>query len=375
MEQPRIIPARGDIAPPFNALASKNESFSLPRAGGKRIMLCFFADLKGSNGFGRTLIESWLQHASLFDSKESFFVGITYNEEDLSDPLTLSLPEGMIVVSDKSAEIARIYGIAAITSENSLRHYHGHFILENNLTIADTIVISPDDPSIEKVVEAWKRLPALPSPLPARLDQAPVLIIPNVFEPALCKALIEGYRKNGGTPSGYMKEVNGRTIVAVDPNHKVRSDWLIEDRDIQQAAQIRISRRIAPHIAKCFQFHVTRIERYIVACYNGAEKGHFRAHRDNTTKGTAHRRFAVTINLNADEYEGGDLTFPEFGRSTYRAPTGGAVVFSCSLMHQAMPVVKGERFCFLPFLYDEAAAKIREENSKYLGDGLKPYRA
>jgi hypothetical protein len=33
----------------------------------------------------------------------------------------------------------------------------------------------------------------------------------------------------------------------------------------------------------------------------------FRAHRDNTTKGTEHRRFTVSINLNA-EFEGGGLT-------------------------------------------------------------------
>ena len=87
-------------------------------------------------------------------------------------------------------------------------------------------------------------------------------------------------------------------------------------------------------------------------------QGHFRPHRDNTTKGTAHRRFAVTINLNADEYEGGDLCFPEFGPRTYRAATGGAVVFSCSLLHEARPVTLGKRYAFLPFLYDDEAANI-----------------
>ena len=49
----------------------------------------------------------------------------------------------------------------------------------------------------------------------------------------------------------------------------------------------------------------------------------------------------MTINLNADDYEGGDLRFPEFGPRTYRAPTGGAVVFSCSLLHEATPVTRG----------------------------------
>ena len=116
---------------------------------------------------------------------------------------------------------------------------------------------------------------------------------------------------------------------------------------------------------RTFQFEPTRIERYIVAAYDAEPGGYFNPHRDNTTKGTAHRRFAVTINLN-DDYEGGDLRFPEFGARTYRAPKGGAVVFSCSLLHEATPMIRGRRYATLPFLYDDAAAAIRAENNNFL---------
>ncbi len=122
-----------------------------------------------------------------------------------------------------------------------------------------------------------------------------------------------------------------------------------------------------------FRFRATRMERYLIACY-AAGAGHFRPHRDNTTMGTAHRQFAVTVNLN-DDFEGGDLRFPEFGPRTYRAPAGGAIIFSCSLLHEATPVTKGRRFAFLPFLYDEAAAKLREENDRFLEHKRAPYRA
>src|SRR4029078_7193613 len=91
-----------------------------------------------------------------------------------------------------------------------------------------------------------------------------------------------------------------------------------------------------------------------------------RAHRDNTTKGTAHRRFAVTINLNTEEFDGGELRLPEFCDKSYRAPPGGAVVFSCSLLHEALPVTKGTRYAYLPFLYNDEDAKLRQENKKYL---------
>jgi len=113
------------------------------------------------------------------------------------------------------------------------------------------------------------------------------------------------------------------------------------------------------------------MERYIVACYE-AGSGHFRLHRDNT-RGTAHRRFAVTINLNAGDYDGGDLRFPEFGQRTYRAPTGGAIVFSCSMLHEATPVTSGKRYAFLPFMYDEAAAKQREANNRFLDPSVGEY--
>ena len=46
------------------------------------------------------------------------------------------------------------------------------------------------------------------------------------------------------------------------------------------------------------------------------------------------------------------------------------MVFSCSVLHEATPVTRGERFAFLPFLYDEAAAAIREVNLKYLDPAL-----
>ena len=62
------------------------------------------------------------------------------------------------------------------------------------------------------------------------------------------------------------------------------------------------------------------------------------------------RRFALTLNLNTEEYEGGELIFPEYGPHKYRPSSGGAVVFSCSLLHEALPVTKGRRFALLTFL-------------------------
>ena len=198
-----------------------------------------------------------------------------------------------------------------------------------------------------------------------------MLILPRVFEPAFCKTLIDTYQDGDSFDSGFMRQVGGKTVLDKDYAHKRRRDVLIDDESLQEQVRGRIQARLAPEMERCFQFKPTRIERYLIACYAAADQAHFKPHRDNTTTGTAHRRFAVTINLNAGEYEGGDLIFPEFGRQSYRAPTGGAVVFSCSLMHEALPVTKGVRYAFLPFLYDEAAARIREANLETLEESLR----
>jgi predicted 2-oxoglutarate/Fe(II)-dependent dioxygenase YbiX len=163
-----------------------------------------------------------------------------------------------------------------------------------------------------------------------------------------------------------MRDVNGKTVEVQDRRHKSRSDYVITDMGLQQQIQIVFLRRVVPEIRKAYQFAATRMERYLVGCYDAENGGHFGAHRDNTTKGTAHRRFAVSVNLN-DDFDGGEVSFPEYGRGGFKAPAGGAVVFSCSLLHAVSPIRRGKRYAFLPFLHDEAAARVRQANLQFIG--------
>jgi len=137
--------------------------------------------------------------------------------------------------------------------------------------------------------------------------------------------------------------------------------------EVRDLIRGQIVRRLLPEIERYFQFQATRMDRCIVACYDSAVGGHFHRHRDNVNAGAQHRRFAVSINLNKD-YDGCDLLFPEFGRTAYRAPAAGAVVFSCGALHQVTPITRGRRYAFLAFLYGEADAARREANNARLHD-------
>ena len=197
---------------------------------------------------------------------------------------------------------------------------------------------------------------------PPEPDFAPVLVVPRVFEPEFCAELIAHYEAVGGEVSGFMRQVGAKTVGVQDPSFKRRLDVDIAETPLAAKARARLTVRLLPMIERAYAWKPTRLERYLVACYDSAEQGFFRAHRDNTTMGTAHRKLAVTLNLNSEAYEGGELSFPEYGTRTYKPPTGGAVVFACGLLHEARPVTRGRRYAFLPFLYDEAAAEVREAN-------------
>lgn len=190
---------------------------------------------------------------------------------------------------------------------------------------------------------------------------APVLCLKQVLEPDFCRRLIEAYETGESQPSGVLRpagQVGGGEFV-LDSENKVRRDHFVTDHGLLEAIKKRLARRVLPEIEKAFTRQVSGVEEFKVVCYDAIEGGHFRAHRDNVLDRHAHRRFAMTLNLNTGDYEGGQLRFPEFGPDLYAPAAGDAVVFSCSLLHEAMPVTKGHRYVLLAFMFDEESRRAR----------------
>jgi predicted 2-oxoglutarate/Fe(II)-dependent dioxygenase YbiX len=305
-------------------------------------------------------------HRDLFDDLRASFFGITVDPSDAQQGRIKAELPGIRWFLDYDRKVSTLYG--AMLGEGSDAKYLPFWLILDPMQRVWKQGKLADG---QEMLAELRQLAELPPVAPT----APVLVVPNILSAETCRHLINQYEQHGGRESGFMREENGITVEKLDPRHKRRADHHLENDQLVAHLKGRISLALKPMIKRAFQFDVTRVERFMVACYDASEGGHFRAHRDNTTKGTAHRRFAVTINLNAGEYEGGDLCFPEFGSRTYRAPTGGAVVFSCSLLHEARPVTKGKRYAFLPFLYDDKAARIREENLAFVAPELQRYRA
>ena len=181
---------------------------------------------------------------------------------------------------------------------------------------------------------------------------APVLTIPNVLSGADCRALITRWHEMGNAPGKVTSLVQGEQVERVYESLKKRRDHRLNDPVVLRPLLALIARRLAPELDKAFHYRAFKFDRVLIACYDAERGDYFRRHRDNQTPTTATRRFALTLNLNSEEYEGGELIFPEYGDYRYKPATGAAVLFSCSLLHEALPVTAGQRFALLSFLRD-----------------------
>ncbi|KAA0968925.1 redoxin domain-containing protein [Aureimonas fodinaquatilis] len=351
-----ILP--GDPAPLFKQNSSLMDGFNFDKAAGRYIVMCFYGTSEQAES--AAALDFIDRNRALLDSGDICLFAVSIDPEDKQR--SVFARRDIRQFWDFDRRVSGLYGVVPLEGELSLRPHW--FVLDPTLRIMKVLPFQPDGSEREELARFVRNLP--PSTHFAGIEvPVPVLVIPNVFEAEFCRHLISLYDNNGGEESGVMRDIEGRTVPVMDFNYKRRSDYNLENEDDVKMAKARIARRVVPEIQKVHQFNVTRMERYLVGCYDSVTGGHFTPHRDNTTKGTAHRRFAISINLNAD-FEGGEVSFPEYGPRGFKAPPGTAVVFSCSLLHAVSKVTSGRRYAFLPFVYDEAAAKIRDANRSFL---------
>ncbi len=336
----------GEPAPWFTAATVSTPEFVFDSAAGRYVLMLFLPPDAPS---AAAALKALAARQGLFDdARASAFVVL----RDPSVAAGLRDMRGLRWLPDADGALARRF-------EAETPHW---LLLDPALRVMASEPLDRAEAMLERLAALGP--PAAHAGVPLH---APVLVAPRIFEPELCEALIALHSDHGGRFTGVMRDDGDRTVYVMDELKK-RRDVLVSDPELLEGIRARFEARLFPFINRAFGFQATRIERYLVSCYDEADGGVFHPHRDNTTQGTAHRVFACSINLN-DDFEGGDLRFAEFGPATYRPPVGGGIVFGCGLMHEALPVTRGRRYAFLPFLYDEAGAQVLAAYRARTGEG------
>ena len=184
---------------------------------------------------------------------------------------------------------------------------------------------------------------------------APVLVIPNVLSRAECAQLIAQFET--GAPFTVRPpragEFDGSYVIPVyEHNRQDRVDYIIKEQATLQFLDQRLFERVTPMIQKAFAFDVTNREPLHIARYVGPRGGNKMGHRDNTSAATAHRRFALSMNLN-DDFEGGEVVFREYSDRGYRGEPGTALIFSSSLLHEVQETTAGTRYNLISHLFSQ----------------------
>jgi peroxiredoxin len=350
----------GDPVPWFSAPMVTGGSFNLQVAAGRWIVLCFVGSIDDPQV--KQKLAALLRDTDLFDEDRLIaHVVLATPPEEPAQLAEIASP-AVSFLADYDRALSRCYG--ALEGPRTI-------VLDPMLRAIANIAWHNVDEHVAVLRDLLRGLPRVDDAAGVPMN-APVLIVPRVFDFPFCDLLVKLYDRTGGKDSGFLLDIAGKTQTVVDYRLKRRNDLPLVAPELRETICDQLRRRLLPALKAYFQFDATRMDRYIVAYYDSAVGGHFYRHRDNVNAGAQHRRFAVTLNLNKD-YDGCDLQFPEFGRKVYRAPVGGAVVFSCGALHQVTPITRGRRYAFLAFLYGEADAALREANNARLQDGEERY--
>jgi peroxiredoxin len=335
----RLLDA-GDAAPIVHAPdhAGNHASTGADRLAGKPILLLFcpVPDEPSLTAFRAYAAELAAAQAALFVVSRQ---GIEANAA-VHDRLPLPYP----ILADTRADIFKGYGVDPFPAAPAVTL----FILDAGHRVARVLErMEPAAMAAEALAELRKLAAARPA---VRLQaHPPVLVLPRMlsledcgFLAAVWRRDVPDYPTDGFTNAGTKREAGDFKVVH-DGNYGRAVEYIVQDEALQRFIDGRLRRRLLPEIRKAFQATGLQREGYRIAGYEAREGGHLNPHRDNSTPTNANRRFTMTVNLNAGEYDGGELRFREYGEQLYQVERCTAIVWSAGLLHEVLPVTKGRR--------------------------------
>ncbi len=327
----------GDPAPPVGAVDQTGTPVfsNADLVTGKPVVLIFRGQAEALAGF-RDLRPS-------FGKWNATLMAISLEGVTANASLHHRLGLDFQILADEDGKIHGAYGVLADAPEPTV------FLLDPAHRVARKIAgVAPS----ELAGKALQELEALFGGVAShRLGaHAPVLLLPRLMGEADCEALVaRWHRPVGEWPSsqsaseGHKVEAGDFKVVH-DGSYGRATEHVIQDPELERHLDRIMRRRLFPELKKAFQTAVSQRERYRISAYDAAAAGFLYPHRDNPIPAIAHRRFTVSVNLNAGDYEGGALRFREYGEDLYDVGRGTAIVWSAALLHEVLPVTSGRRF-------------------------------
>jgi peroxiredoxin len=192
----------GEPAPWFVTPSLTNPAYHFHTVAGRHVVLFFAGSLAVPQSVD--ILRGLLAHRTLFDDDHCALFVVAADEADVtSGRLRDSLP-GVRVLCDYDASVSRRFGIALPDPAHSrIAVRPSVVLLDATLRVVEWWFAGR--PGAEIGAEVAALVGAVPEPPagPAQV-QAPVMVVPRVFEPEFCRELIAYYDRQGSVDSGFM---------------------------------------------------------------------------------------------------------------------------------------------------------------------------
>ena len=212
---------------------------------GRYLLFCLLGSADDQQG--RAARDAVLHRRDRFDDQRFSVFFVSTDPEDQARARLNDMMPGIRAMWDFDRSVSRLLGAVPVgpAEDESARH-PVWILVDPSLHV---LAVFPFNQGRE--VEAlFDRIDALPHP--SRFAgfevPAPVLVLPNVLDQALCRHLIGLYDQHGGGESGVMRAGGG----VFDRSFKSRKDFMIEDDRMIRHLQGLIARRVLPEIEKLF---------------------------------------------------------------------------------------------------------------------------
>lgn len=182
----------------------------------------------------------------------------------------------------------------------------------------------------------------------------PYLIIDNVFSKELLKKIIDFYNQ----------QKNNNKLIDHKHSTKNRSH-VYPNIELEKEIDNKLSRNVLQELRKVFYFDAKYRETYKISSYDSVSSGRFHPHRD-TVSPYQHRKYAMSLLLN-DNYEGGELYFPEYGIKI-KPKANTAIIFPGINTHQVLTVTKGSRMAMITFFVNGKTRPMYKFKSHFFDD-------
>ena len=194
----------GDRCPTFELRTKSRKSFLSDTVAGRYFVVCMVAT--ASDPQGQAAMRAVRSHRQLFDDQFASLFSISVDPTDeTADRIPEFIP-GVRAMWDFERTVSRSLGALPTEDPDGAAKLARRFwlVVGPTLHILATIPFSTQDPDHSAVFAFLRSLPP-PADFGGQELPPPVLMLPGVFEGALCEDLIEAYVRDGGAESGFVR--------------------------------------------------------------------------------------------------------------------------------------------------------------------------